>query len=303
MDVGRLGATAYLAGLLTLSLTTNVPSACSTSVAVPDYPERCSGFNLKVIVTFVSPPVSTAAGSCAAREAPPSPSSVPTRRGVRVFVSVDTRSRTAAVKRRSRASGDDRPLDVTAVTLDLFLRRTRKLDRGHATTIIECVRPKAWWLSLAAAMAIALAIVLFMSTRDADQLDPDDELVAGQIYSTDAGDPLGIVYETDDPGTGCVALSSFPNDTSGIPYGGTTRCLTLEEIDQDGMYLVLLPESAEDPALVAGVMPSGATGATVSGIGWTTTRAALRGRWFLASLLPATPDIANLEPFRVRFDY
>ena len=69
------------------------------------------------------------------------------------------------------------------------------------------------------------------------------------------------------------------------------------------MYLVLLPESAENPALVAGVMPIGATAATVSGIGWTPTRATLRGRWFLASLLPATPDNASLEPFRVRFEY
>jgi hypothetical protein len=157
-------------------------------------------------------------------------------------------------------------------------------------------------LSLAAAAVIALAVVLFTSTRDTGLSDPDDTLVEGQIYSTEAGDPLGIVYETDDRGTGCMALSGLGEGASGIPYGGSTRCLTLEEIDQDGMYLVVLPKSAEDSALVVGAMPSGATAATVSGIGWTTTRATLRGRWFLASLLPATPDIANLEPFRVRFD-
>jgi hypothetical protein len=163
--------------------------------------------------------------------------------------------------------------------------------------------PKGWLLGLAAAAAIALAVVLLVSTLGSDETEPALELEGGHIFSIDAGDPLDVVYEIDDSGMGCIRLRGLPDRTSGIPYGGSPLCMSLEEVDEGGMYRVLLPVSVEDPALVVGVMPRSATGATVSGVGWKTTRADVRGRWFLASLEPATPDIANLEPIRVRFEY
>jgi hypothetical protein len=162
---------------------------------------------------------------------------------------------------------------------------------------------KGWLLSAAAAAAIALAVVLVVSGRDSDATPAADKLVAGQIYSTDAGDPVDVVYEIDESGTGCMSLIGLPDRTSGIPFGGSPPCLSLEDVDEGGMYRVLLPASVEDPALVVGVMPHSATGATVSGVGRKTTRADIRGRWFLALLEPAAPHVLNLEPLRVEFDY
>jgi hypothetical protein len=166
------------------------------------------------------------------------------------------------------------------------------------------VGPKGWLLSVAAAAAIALAVALVVvTTRDGNVAAPGSELVAGQIYSTDAGDPVDVVYEVDESGTGCMNLRGIPDGTSGIPFGGSARCFTLKEVDEGGMYRVLLPASVEDPALVVGVMPRGATGATVNAVGWKTTQAHVRGRWFLASLEPAAPSVLNLEPLRVQFEY
>jgi hypothetical protein len=166
------------------------------------------------------------------------------------------------------------------------------------------VRLKGWLLSAAVAAAIALAVALsVLTSRDGDAAAPGSGLVAGQIYSTDDGDPVDVVYEINESGTGCVSLHGLPDRTSGIPFGGSPRCSSLEEVDEGGMYRVLLPASVEDPALVVGVMPHGATGATVSAVGWKTTRADVRGRWFLASLVPAAPDVLNLEPLRIEFDY
>jgi hypothetical protein len=165
------------------------------------------------------------------------------------------------------------------------------------------VRLRGWLLSAAAAATIALAVALgVLALRDGDAAAPGSELVAGQIYSTDAGDPVDVVYEVDESGTGCMDLR-LPDRTSGIPFGGSPPCFSLEEVDEGGMYRVLLPASVEDPALVVGVLPSGATGATVNAVGWKTTRANVRGRWFLASLEPAPPDVLNLEPLRVQFEY
>ena len=163
--------------------------------------------------------------------------------------------------------------------------------------------PKGWLLSVAVAASIALAVVLAVLALGTDGPAPSAEFVPGQIYSTHAGDPLDVEYEIDGSGMGCMRLGGLPDHTGGIPLGGSTRCFDREEADEGGTYVVVLPASAEDPALVIGVMPHRATGATVSGIGWMTSRADVRGRWFLTSLEPAAPDVANLEPIRVRFDY
>ena len=162
---------------------------------------------------------------------------------------------------------------------------------------------KGWLLSLAAAGAIAVAIALAVSPRHSGGSGAGSGLVPGQIYAVDAGDPIDLVYGIDESGMGCMHLRGLALGVGGIPYGGGTRCFDLEEVEQGGTYQIVLPASAEDPALVVGVTPFGTTRATVSGVGWTTAPAVLRGRWFLASLEPTSPDVSNLDDFRVRFEY
>lgn len=79
-------------------------------------------------------------------------------------------------------------------------------------------------------------------------------------------------------------------------------CVDPQELEEGGTYKLVLPVSAEMPALVVGVMPAGATGATVSAVGWGTARAETRGQWFLASLEPADPSPWDLRDVHVEFD-
>jgi hypothetical protein len=162
---------------------------------------------------------------------------------------------------------------------------------------------RGWLVSAAAAAAIAVAVALVVSLGGNDGTRPPIGLVAGQIYSTGSGDPLDVVYEIDESGMGCMRMRGLTIRVGGILYGAGPRCFDPEVVEHGGTYWVVLPASTEDPALVVGVMPSGATGATVSGVGWSSAWAEVRGRWFLASLAPAVPDESNLEDFRVRFKY
>jgi hypothetical protein len=154
-------------------------------------------------------------------------------------------------------------------------------------------------LSAAAAAAIALAVIL-VSTRDSDEPRQADELVAGQIYSTDDGDPIDLLYAPSKPGTGCMTFVS-----AGVFYtgGSNVTCFDLEDIRIGGTYQLVLARRAEDPAVLVGVLPDGATGATVSGVGRKGARAEMRGRWFLALLEPADPSVLNLETLDVDFEY
>ena len=159
--------------------------------------------------------------------------------------------------------------------------------------------PKGWLLSASASAAIALAVVLALSTLGTDEPRPGAGLVPGQIYSTAAGDPIDLIYERGDAGTGCMTFVS-----AGIFYGGSNvSCFDVEEIDEGGTYKLVLARYAEDPAVLVGVMPVGATGAAVSGVGRKAARAESRGRWFLALLEPADPSEADLETLRVRFEH
>ena len=159
--------------------------------------------------------------------------------------------------------------------------------------------PKAWVLSLAAAAAIALAVVLVVSLTGGDEPDRATEVAVGHIYSTDAGDPIDVFFEPGEQGSGCMTFLS-----AGIFYGGSNMsCFDLEEVDEGGTYKLVLPRYAEDPAVLVGVMPVGATGATASGIGRKRARAETRGRWFLASLEPADPSVLDLDTLDVDFDY
>ena len=159
--------------------------------------------------------------------------------------------------------------------------------------------PKGWLLSAAAAAAIALAVVLVVSTPDGDDARPADELVAGQIYSTDRGDPIDLLYAPIRPGMGCMTFLS-----AGIFYGGSNvSCFDPDTVDEGGTYKLVLAARAEDPAVLVGVLPAGATGASVSGVGRKPGRAETRGRWFLVVLEPADPSVLNLETLDVDFEY
>jgi hypothetical protein len=159
---------------------------------------------------------------------------------------------------------------------------------------------RGWLLSATAAAGIALGVVLVVSTRDDGDARPADELVAGQIYSTDRGDPIDLLYGPTKPGMGCMTFVS-----AGVFYtGGSNRsCFDLDEVDEGGTYQLVLARRAEDPAVLVGVLPPGAIGATVSGVGRKPARAETRGRWFLVLLEPADPDVLNLETLDVDFEY
>jgi len=129
-------------------------------------------------------------------------------------------------------------------------------------------------------------------------------LAYGQIYSTDDGDPIDVFYGPDESGLECMYVSSDFMDGGFIFYGGTNmRCFDPEELAEGGTYKLLIPASAEMPAVVVGVMPAGATGAFVRAIGWRAARAETRGQWFLASLEPTDPSPWDLADIRVEFDY
>lgn len=147
-------------------------------------------------------------------------------------------------------------------------------------------------LLVGSAAGLVLAVVLVASVLvDSDS----NEIASGLIFSTEAGDPIDLVYGPDESGLGCMRVEAFT-------YGGNVSCFDPQKVEDEGSYLVAIPESAEMPAVVVGIMPASATGATVGGVGRKTARAETRGRWFLASLEPAAPSLFDLAPIRVEFD-
>jgi len=152
-------------------------------------------------------------------------------------------------------------------------------------------------------VVVAGACVLLIAGLAMLMLDDDTTsaggLEAGQIYSTDDGDPIDVFYAPDESGMGCMSVGG----RGGIVYGGRVTCVDPEELEEGGTYKLVIPASAEMPAVVVGVMPAGATGATVSALGWKTALAETRGQWFLASLESADPNPYDLADIRVEFDY
>ena len=136
-----------------------------------------------------------------------------------------------------------------------------------------------------------------MLLLDDDEATSAGGLAAGQIYSTDDGDPIDVSYALDESGRGCMSVIGR------ISYGGHTSCFDPEELEEGGTYKLVIPITVDMPAIVVGVMPADATGALVSALGWTTARAETRGQWFLASLEPADPSPYDLADIRVVFDY
>ena len=152
--------------------------------------------------------------------------------------------------------------------------------------------------------ATLLGAVLLVSALDERENKP----VARQIYSTDDGDPIDVVYAHDESGMGCIHFGRSIDGgrtvtVGGLLYGGgPVSCFDPDELVREGTYKLVIPASAELPAVVVGVMPAGATGATVRSVGWKTARAETRGRWFLASLDPVDPSPFDLADIGVTFD-
>jgi hypothetical protein len=142
-------------------------------------------------------------------------------------------------------------------------------------------------------------VVVLVAAVLVDSGSDSAEIATGQIYSTDDGDPIDVFYELDESGMGCMKVIGF---VYGVGGGGHPSCFDPEELEKGGTYALVLPASAEMPALVVGVTPAGAIGATVGGIGRKTARAETRGRWFLASLEPADPSPSDLADLHVEFD-
>ena len=146
-----------------------------------------------------------------------------------------------------------------------------------------------------------VTVALAVYTRGGDEAWLAGKIAAGQIYSTDDGDPIDVSYGPDESGRlGCMSVSVSFNV---VLYGGSSvSCFDPVELEEGGTYKLIIPGLVEMPALVVGVMPAGATGATVGGIGRKTARAETRGRWFLASLEPTDPSPWDLADIRVEFD-
>lgn len=154
-----------------------------------------------------------------------------------------------------------------------------------------------------AGACVVLAAALAVFVLSGDERRSAGGLAAGQIYSTDDGDPINVSYALDASGMGCIQLGRSVHG-GGVFYGGSpVSCFDPEELAEGGTYKLLIPPSAELPAVVIGVMPAGATGALVRAVGWETARAETRGQWFLASLEPADPSPWDLRDIRVEFDY
>ena len=137
---------------------------------------------------------------------------------------------------------------------------------------------KVRWLVVVGLLIGALAAGLVVMQATDEGGGSSAEIAQGDVFSTDKGDPVDVVYGPDEQGRGCMNVGGFF-------YGSGIDCFDLETVDDTGSYVVAIPKPHGKPPLVVGVMPAGAGAATVS-VGSTTVPAETRGRWFLASLPP-----------------
>ena len=143
-------------------------------------------------------------------------------------------------------------------------------------------------------LAAALAIVAIAASVADERRDPVP-IATGTIYSTADGDPIDVFAGPgDDPGTVCTNVGGFF-------YGSGGSCFEVEDADQTGSYVLVIPESRRKPPLVVGLMPAGASGATAH-VEQARTSAQTRGRWFLVSLEPSSLGSNNATPVSVDFE-
>ena len=110
---------------------------------------------------------------------------------------------------------------------------------------------------------------------DDDAVPAGTDLVAGEIYSTDMGDPADVEFAsyTD---YGLLAHARLRTSRSG------SSCFDLESAHARLPYVVAIPLNEQVPPVVVGVMPARASATTVR-IGQTTMLAPVRAvAWFLA---------------------
>jgi hypothetical protein len=144
-------------------------------------------------------------------------------------------------------------------------------------------------------LVIACAAVVLAGGLVAAAASDKDEVTLGQVYSTDAGDPVDVLAETGDrAGTLCMNVGGFG-------YGTAVACSASEDLDATGSW-ELVPATSDGVApLVLGVLPAGARTAVVR-VDGTEVRATTRGRWFLAELEPHALGPQNDAPVAVEFD-
>ena len=117
-------------------------------------------------------------------------------------------------------------------------------------------------------------------------------LRTSMIFSSEDGDPIDVYFAREARTRGCMNAGSFF-------YGSTVSCFELDR--PTGSYQVIPPSRSTKSPLVVGLMPPGATGASVDVRG-ETVAATTRGRWILASLAPGTLGPGNRTPVDVEFD-
>jgi len=98
----------------------------------------------------------------------------------------------------------------------------------------------------------------------------------------------------DQPGMVCANVEGFF-------YGSGGSCFKIEDADQTGSYVLVIPQSRRKAPLVVGVMPASASGATAS-VERATISARTRGRWFLVSLEPGSLGRSDANPVTVDFE-
>jgi hypothetical protein len=146
-------------------------------------------------------------------------------------------------------------------------------------------------LVVIACAAAVLTGAVVAATLGGDESPARNDLEAGVIYSTDAGDPLDVEFSRYTE-YGCLHISG-----DFIPSG--TSCFDIAAPAQ-GSYVVAIPLNRRVAPAVVGVLPNGADEAIVR-VGQVEVRAVTRGRWFIASLEPGSLGRNNANPVSVEY--
>jgi hypothetical protein len=143
------------------------------------------------------------------------------------------------------------------------------------------------------AIAAALLTAVIGDRGGADGPSVSNDLVPGTVFSIRYGAPVDVSLYRSVGTTRCMHVSGA--------FHATTSCFDVDGAAAAGSYQVLVPPfGATTSVLVIGVMPSGASRATVE-VGRTTARVTTRGRWFLARLAPGELGEENRAPVSVEF--
>jgi hypothetical protein len=148
---------------------------------------------------------------------------------------------------------------------------------------------------LVVASTVLLVGALVLATRSESAGTEGAEIALGQVYSTDAGDPVDVVADPGDmPGAICANVGGFF-------YGSGSTCFTEAGAEMTGSWVLVIPDAGRRPPLVVGVLPASASGATVT-VDGERFEATPRGRWFIASLDSGVLGPNDAEPVDVDFD-